>query len=444
VQKLEQEERDHGKANAALATAQTDRADAEKKIEALKAQLNEKATDHKLAKAESAALQREIDLLQAQLNRLQQAHDSQLADLDTLKKEKAELERSGDNKANKLDAELAQRKASLAELEKQLQSGKEQQQGVANELAEAKVKLDATNRASEQAAKEQGRLEQKIGLLEAKINAQEKELAEAQAQKKAGEARESKLSDQIAALKDDLNAKITDLKLATGQRDGLIKDVASLEKELSTLDTEAKKLKSSLEKSKDQHNDKIATLKASIADKEARAADGGLAIAKVEKLQKAKEAADKEHLAAMRSADEKISALTRDLDKLSVQAKLDADKNQGRIKELDGLLAAAIAEKQALAKENEKIQASVGDANDNEKHLLQRIEVLESELLMARKNASQSMMSRILELEAMLDAEKRKAEEHRAYNTMAEFGVAPSGTRRVAANTEITRKKKAS
>ena len=60
MQKLEQEERDHGKANAALATAQTDRAEAEKKIEALKAQLNEKATDHKLAQAESAAPHRQF------------------------------------------------------------------------------------------------------------------------------------------------------------------------------------------------------------------------------------------------------------------------------------------------------------------------------------------------------------------------------------------------
>ena len=51
LQKLEQETKDHGKANTALATARNDRTDAEKKIESLKAQLNEKATDHKLAMA---------------------------------------------------------------------------------------------------------------------------------------------------------------------------------------------------------------------------------------------------------------------------------------------------------------------------------------------------------------------------------------------------------
>jgi len=523
LQKLEQESKDHGKANAALADAENNKIDAEKKIESLKTQLNEKATDHKLAKAESAALQREIDLLKDQLSRLQKAHDSHEADLKLIKKEKTEIARNGDNKANKLDTELTQRNASIAELEKQLKGSKDEQQVVTDKLAQAKEKLDASNRATNQAAKEQARLEQKIGLLEAKISAQEKELAEALAQKKAGDVREGKLTGQIAALKDDLNSKITDLKLATGQRDGLIKDVASLEKELSKLDGEARNLKLSLDKSKDQHNDKIATLKASIADKEARAADGGLAVAKVAQLEKASKAAEKEHLAALQKADKKISDMTRELDQLSVQSKMDADNNKNRIIELDKSLAAAIADKEAyaadggladakiaqlekasqaaekehlaalqqadkkisdmtreldnlsvqskmdadnnknriseldkslaaaiaekkdLAKDYDKLLAAAGESSDNEKSLLRRIEELENEVQLARKSASQSMMTRILELEAMLEAEKRKAEDHRSFNNLAELSLtAPSVTRtRVSANTEIRKKKKA-
>ena len=74
-----------------------------------------------------------------------------------------------------------------------------------------------------------------------------------------------------------------------------------------------------------------------------------------------------------------------------------------------------------------------------------RIEELESQLLLARQNASQSMMTRILELEAMLEAEKRKAEEHRAYSNFSEFSLnAPKGmSASAAANSEIRRKKKA-
>ena len=171
------------------------------------------------------------------------------------------------------------------------------------------------------------------------------------------------------------------MKLATGQRDGLIKDVASLEKEVAKLDGDATTLKLLLEKSKDQHNDNIATLKSSIADREARAADGSLA--KAEELKKAKKEAEKEHRAAMQQAEQKLAGLTRDLDKLSVQASRDADKSDNRIKELDRLLSAAIAEKQDLAAENAKIQAAVGDAGDNEQALLRRIEELESQLLEA-------------------------------------------------------------
>ena len=135
----------------------------------------------------------------------------------------------------------------------------------------------------------------------------------------------------------------------------MIKDVASAEKELSKLDGEAKKIKISLEQSKDKHNEKIATLKASIADKEARAADGGLAAAKVAELEKAKKAADKEHLAAMRQADQKLADMTRELDQLSVQSKMDADNNKNRIQDLDKSLAAAIAENKDLAKDNKDL-----------------------------------------------------------------------------------------
>ena len=118
----------------------------------------------------------------------------------------------------------------------------------------------------------------------------------------------------------------------------------------------------------------------------------------------------------MRQADQKLVDMTRELDQLSVQSKMDADNNKNRIKDLDKSLAAAIAENKDLAKDNkdltktntdltkdfEKLQVTAGDSSDNEQSLLNRIAELESEVLLARKDASQSMMSRILDLRQCL------------------------------------------
>lgn len=381
---LELETREHAKVAATLATAEADKAKTEQKIDALKQQLHDKITDHKLALSEKAALQREIDALQAQLDREQKTHDDKVTGLENaltarqlmadeanlkltdnagsiaklegelerakdklgelaskdkggnsaraalqeeiakLSKEKAQLEQSNRDIAGKAEKDTDKHEAIVGALRKELSVSDAEKSAIASDKEKALEKLEANKSTETRQAKDQSRLEHKIGLLEAKIKAQDKEtaqknadlekqLAQKEGSRQSGETRQQQMEEKIQALKDELNEKITDSKLASTLRNTLEKDIAALEEEVDKLNAQAEALQKSLEQSKDEHTNTINELKAALADKEVRAADGGLAIKKLADLTRDQEKNDKAQLQAMRQAEQKIAELDRNL-----------------------------------------------------------------------------------------------------------------------------------
>ena len=88
------------------------------------------------------------------------------------------------------------------------------------------------------------------------------------------------------------------------------------------------------------------------------------------------------------------------------------------------------------------LQAQLAEYQNQEHSLLERIQELETQLTTARKDASKTLMSRILELEAMLQAERRKVEEFHLMPGVAEVSNRSSNIKSVAANSDIRKNKK--
>ena len=113
-----------------------------------------------------------------------------------------------------------------------------------------------------------------------------------------------------------------------------------------------------------------------------------------------------------------------------------------KIGTLQADLASKDADNASLMGNTETLRKQLADYQAQENDLLDRIRILEAKLTSAHKDASQNLKTRILELETMLQAERRKVEEFHVMPVVSEVTSSKS-MKKVAANSEIRKKKTA-
>lgn len=343
------------------------------------------------AASEQLGFQQDRDSLNLELAGLRERKNTLQADLD---KEAAEAKRKLDLHQQKIDALTAE----LNKNEKQLEDVEKQRR-------DAMAHLEANRVSAERADKDRASLEQKLGILESRLEAQQREadqkvaelkesLAQADADKLDGQKKQRDLEDKMQTLKDDLSARITDGKLAAKQREGLERDVASLEKEVANLNAEAITLKSDLDKSKNDHNNKIAELKAALAEKSQQAENGGDAARKLATL-------DAEYKLQKQSLQDEVAALKEKMADLRSSAKVDASEKAAMEREINGL-------GDKLARTESKLQAKQAalqhELANNEKALNQAYDNI-SALKQGNNAEQQEQRNQLADLDAMLASE---------------------------------------
>jgi len=489
---LKMENQELQKTKDALKTADQNSEDAAKRIEDLREKLNKNEIANQLALKDQEALKREINSLQNQQTQLQSSYDATAAKLENALSERLRLTEEKTDAQSNNSAAIAKLEGEIARLRAEIAKGDKQQKALSKDKRTATEKLEDHARAAADADKERQSLERKLAMVQAQLDSLQKESAKSAADlkqklaasdkaKQASDASHSKLEQSIDKLKEELNNKITDAKIASNQRDMLEADIALLEEEVRALDADARALRKELQRSNEKHQDTIAELRQKLAEKEANSSDGGAARKQLADLQKMHKALERDHLSALKKADQRITDLTRAVDRGDTNLKTaeQSDKqSKRRITELDKLLAAALADKKALGSELKKTEteaermrtdkqlsqaekkalekeaAELASANSDleqqleeyaltEQNNLGRIHDLELQIVMVRKETGKELMLRIKELESMLAAERRRANDmQQPISVVESIGVTSKITSKKAANSTIKRKKK--
>ena len=429
------------KSKEALKEAKASADNAAVKIDELKEQLNKKDTECKLADKELSALKREIEALLAQQKTLQSAHDANTVKLENALAERLRLTEQKTEAHSSSSAEMSKLESEIARLRDELGKGEKQQAAFQISKDAAEAKLAEHTAAMAGSEKERQRLERKLAIVEAQLENQqaeaqktandlEKQLAASNAAKDASDSQRVQLEQSIQKLKEDLNNKITDSKIAVNQRDMLEADISVLEEEVRSLDADARALRTELQRSNDKHKDTIEKLRVALAEKEAQSSDGGAVRKQLTDLQSAHKALERDHLNALKKADQKITDLDRALDRTENKVKAAHDKATEAARATESSLKDDIADlkKQLSASEGELKLANRDDKRNQN-------EIAELKITIKGLNDRIAELSRELsKQEAIATKEADKAQNSAAQNKQLEASLAEARKTLASAN----------
>lgn len=384
-----------------------------------------------------ASLNDDIKAKAAEREKAAQQHAVLTADLGRLEHKYAQAEQAHASRANDLEKSLRAEKDALAAARQTIAAGEE--------------KLNSVNAILAERNQERDKLEQQCNAQKQEIAALQRELAAAQKT-----AADAKIATQKAIA--DLEHKLDNQKNVTAQAD---KQVASEAQAKGQLQKELDRLHGDL-RSANAHSKSQEAAAASLLEQQKMAtADSQSAAAAAEQqlAQLKREHADLKKAADSRLNDlhqskteaakfaEKIAAAEAkiaDLEaRLSQQAKAgDATEQQLRddLNKQANAYSAQQAELRDAVNQALELQNTVADYQSNEADLRAMVEKLQKLLSDERKLAGQSLLNRIKELEAMLDAERRKADELHVIGDVGNVAIAQSSVRTTAANASTVRK----
>lgn len=395
-------------------------ANVNKNLEDIIASLNEdikaKTAEREKAAQQQAVLTADLGRLEHKFAQAEQAHAARTNDLEkSLRSEKDALAAAkqtiaaGEEKLNSVNALLAERNQERDKLEQQCSAQKQEIAALQREIAKAQKsaadaqiaaqksiadlehKLDKQKNVTAQADKQAASEAQAKGQLQKELDRLHGDLRNANAHSKSQEAAAASLLEQqkLAAADSQSAASAAEQQLAQLKREhaDLKKAADSRLNDLHQSKTEAAKFA-----------EKIAAAEAKIADLEAR-----------------------------------MSQQAKNGDSTEQQLRDDLNKQANAYSAQQAELRDAV--NQAL-----ELQNTVADYQSNEVELRAMIEKLQQLLSDERKMAGTSLLTRIRELEAMLDAERRKADELHVIGDVGNVTLSKSSVRTNAANASTVKK----
>lgn len=370
-----------------LRAAASTNANLEDIISSLKDDIAQKTAALERANEKEASLGREIARLEKQLADKEQAHNLRAGDLEKqVRDEQAQSNRAqqaiaaGEEKLKALDTLAQDRAAERDKLEKQCAD----QQG---EIARLQRELD---RQTKQAAEARQQQEKKLSDLEHALDKQKTLAAQAEQQSR----KEADLSGKLQADMDKLQRQFDashNAEAARGaQLDNLLQEQQRMAEASNAAQAALNDKYNDLRQERDALKNEAAQAKRALHDADTDAA----------RLAE-KNAAAEQKIAELEAAMGKLEqAGAGQLKDLQRDLAASQDAMQAKDSDLNGALTQLGDLREKLAKMN------ASDAD-----LRAKIERLEMLLADQRKTAGRSLQSRILELEAMLDAEQRRADE---------------------------------
>ncbi len=423
-QQLKDAAKAHAEKDQQLQAATVRAAEKEEKLRAA-------ATVNKNLEDIIASLNDDIKAKTAEREKAAQQHAMLTADLGRLENSLAQSEQASDAKINDLEKSLRTEKDSLGAASQMIAAGEEKLKSVEAILAER--------------TQERDKLEQQNNSQQQEIAALQREIA--QAQKSAADAQV--VSQKAVA---DLEHKLDKQASVTASTD---RQLASEAQAKGQLQKELDKLHADLRGARSQGESQGVAAAGLLEKQKLATADSKAAAAAAEKqLAELK----REHASLKNAADQRLN----DLHGSETEAAKLAEKiaaAQAKITDLETRMAQqakhAEAAEQQLRRELERkanavdaqqaelrdaasnaldLQNSVADYKSNEAELRATIEKLQVMLKEEKRLAGLSLLSRIKELEAMLEAERRKADELHTISEVGEVWPSKSGSRMIAAN----------
>jgi len=370
-----------------LRAAASTNANLEDIISSLKDDIAQKTAALERANEKEASLAREIARLEKQLADKDQAHTMRAGDLEKqIRDEQAQVNRAqqaiaaGEEKLRSLDTVAQERAAERDKLEKQCA---DQQ----SEIARLQRELD---RQTQQAAEARRQQDKKLGDLEHALDKQKTLAAQAEQQRR----KEADLSGKLQADMDKLQRQFDASNSAEAARgaqlDNLLQEQQRMAEAANAAQTALNDKYNDLRQERDALKNETAQAKRALHD-----ADTGAA-----RLTE-KNAAAEQRIAELEAGMGKLEqAGAGQLKGLQQELAASQEAMRGKDNDLKDALTQLGDLREKLA------QMSASDAD-----LRAKIERLEMLLAEQRKHAGRSLQSRILELEAMLDAEQRRADE---------------------------------
>lgn len=414
-----------------LAAALASGADKEKQLEQITA--DKAATEQQLRDAAVAAAENEEKLRSAA------SVNANLEDIiaslnEDIKAKTADREDATQKYAllsaelGRLEQKLAQTEqageAKISELEKSLRAEKDVATAARQAIAAGEEKLKSINNTLADRTQERDKLEKRCNQQQQEIAALSRDIASAQ---KAAADAQLAGQKQVADLEHKLDKQKTAAQLADRQIASESQAKGQLEKALEELQNELKASQAQfaaentaaaerLEQQK--HSTAGSNLAAATAEKQLdelkaehhklkMAADAGLKDLHNSKTESAK-LAEK-----ITSAEEKIADLERRLEAQGKEAAAAEQKLRRELETQASTLGTQESELRDALNQSTELQDSLADYQSNDAALRATIEKLQTMLNEERHSASQTLLSRIRELEAMLEAERRKADEMR-------------------------------
>lgn len=384
-----------------------------------------------------ASLNDDINAKTAEREKAAQQHAVLTADLGRLEQKFAQAEQAHASKTNDLEKSLQAEKDALAAARLTIAAGEE--------------KLNSVNALLAERNQERDKLEQQSSAQKQEIAALQRELAKAQKS-----AADAQIADQKAIA--DLERQLDTQKNVAAQAD---KQVASEVQAKGQLQKELDQLYADLQSAKADSKSQETAAASLLEQQKMAAADSLSATAAAEQqlAQLKREHADLKKAADSRLNDlhnskteaakfaEKIAAAeakVSDLQtRMSQQAKsAEATEQQLRAdlnKQADAY-SVQQAELRDAVNQSLELQNTVADYQSNEAELRAMIEKLQGLLRDERKLAGKSLLTRIRELEAMLEAERRKADELKVTGDVGQVTLSKSSVRTHAANASTVKR----
>lgn len=352
-----------------------------------------------------ASLNDDIKGKTAEREKAAQQHALLTADLGRLEHKLAQSEQASDAKINDLEKSLRSETDSLAAARQAIAAGEE--------------KLKSLNALLAERTQERGKLEKQSSDQQQEIAALQREIAKAQ---KA--AADAQITNQKTVA--DLEHQLDKQKTVTAHADRQVASDAQakgqLQKELDRLHADLRDAQSQSESQGIAATELLEKQKLATADSNAAAKGAEQQLAELRREHSDLKKAAEKRLSDLHSSEteaaklaEKITAAQAkitDLENRSAQQGKNADTAEQQLRrELEQQANASSTQLRDAANRALDLQNKLAEYKSNEAELRAMIEKLNVLLKEERRLAGQSLLSRIKELEAMLEAERRKADE---------------------------------
>ena len=338
-----------------------------------------------------------------------------------------------DTELTQLGNELNREEAKIRQTEVSLTKAQGIKATIDQRLAELKTHFDINQTTAERTRTESASLQREINNLQARLNTATDQDTKATSRdntpEQPGTGKKSELEQSIGALQENLNKKIANTKTNNYQRDLLVADLTVLEEQANTLDTEVQSLRKELQGSKHAHQYTIFALRKAVTEKETQFSDGGATDRQLVNLQRSHKKLQHEYIGSLKKADQRITDLTRELNRSEIKIQSAADKATGTTSSGNADLQQQITSSNSESKFEDKYETDQADTEN---------QLEKAELKAKLKELHKLLTETIVEKKALQERLEHTIDSKQSSTTISDsIGITDSTTNKKSAKRKL-------